>query len=106
MTRPKYKALWLAEKHRADGLQHQLKRWKALIPAFEKRGAEVMQQLCEDKQAAELFNRPHLRHKVTRLDFEALALALHTHRMVSVPDGADLGFVRITFEGVPVELLP
>ena len=106
MTRPKYKVLWLAEKQRADGLQHKLKRWEALIPAFEERGGQVMQQLRHDKIEAELGGLPCLGHEVTRLDFEALGLALRTHARLGGPPIEDYyGFVSITLEGVPIGLI-
>ncbi len=105
MNRPKYKALWLAEKQRADGLKYQLKRWEALVPAFEERGGQVMQQLRHNKVEAELGGLPCLGHEVTRLDFEALSLALHTHRRVGDFHEDYLGFTCIFLEGVPVGLI-
>lgn len=106
MNRPKYKALWLTEKQRADGLEHKLKRWEALIPAFEKRGGQVMQRLRHEKVEAELGGQPCLRHWVTRLDYEALGLALHTQRRMGDFREDYLGFTCVFLEGVPVGLLP
>ena len=105
MSRPKYKTLWLAEKRRADGLQHKLKRWEALIPAFEERGAEVMQQFQREKREDELKGKICLGHKVTRLDFEAFALAMRSHVRMGGPNEGDFGFIRMSFEGTPIGIL-
>ena len=109
MSRPKYKTLWLAEKRRADGLQHKLKRWEALIPAFEERGAEVIQRFQREKSEAKLFNKICLGHKVTRLDFEAVTWAFRPHARVGGLNEDDLlshhGFIRMSFEGVPIGLI-
>ena len=105
MSRPKYKALWLAEKQRADGLQYRLRRWEALVPAFEEKGGQVMQRLRHEKAEAELGGQPCLGHNLTRLDFEALGLALQTHHRVGDFREDYLGFTCIFLEGVPVGLI-
>ena len=107
MNRPKYKTLWLAEKQRADGLQHKLKYWEALTPALVERGTEVVQRFQQEKRTAELKGKICLGHKVTRLDFEAFALAMSSHIRVGAPyeGDFDFGFVRMSFEGVPIGLI-
>ena len=105
MTRPKYKVLWLAEKQRADKLQRKLSRWEALIPAFEERGAEVIQRFQREKREDERRGKICLGHKTTRLDFEAVALAMRSHVRMGGPNEDDFGFVRMSFEGVPIGLI-
>ena len=104
MTRPKYKELWLAAKRRADGLQHELRYWEALVPHFVVRGIEVAAQLRVNKAAQDERGVTLLEHHVTRLDFEALGLLSRPHRRYgeACPSNHERGFKHMTFEGLPV----